>query len=104
MNRSEIIDNFLSRLLEYSWDFRLHFPEHGEIVNLMAHVVQVYILLYIVRLNLGNVRDISSFLTITDIQEAGNFYTWEYLRDNLEHILRQIEPPHFDDDINDGDD
>lgn len=58
------------------------------------------ILLYIVRLNLGNIRDLSSFLTITDIQEAGDFYTWEYLRDNLERVLRQIEP-NFEDDIND---
>lgn len=75
MNRSEIIYNFLSRLVEYSRDFRLHFPEHGEIANLLAHVVQVYILLYIVRLNLGNTWDLSSFLIITDIQEASNFYT-----------------------------
>ena len=103
MNRSEIIYNFLSRLLEYSRDFRLHFPEHGEIADLLAHVVQVYILLYIVRLNLGNIRDLSSFLTITDIQEAGDFYTWEYLRDNLERVLRQIEP-NFEDDINDDED
>jgi hypothetical protein len=67
----------------------LRFPEHGEIANLLGH--QVYILLYVVRLNLGNIRDLSSFLTITDI---GDFYTWGYLRDNLERILRQIEP-HF---------
>lgn len=60
-------------------------------------------MLYVVRLNLGNIRDLSSFLTITDIQGAGNFYTWEYLRDNLARILRQKEP-HFYDDIYDDDD
>ena len=103
MNHSEIIDTFLSRLREYSLDFRLHFPEHGEIANLLAHLVEVYILLYIVRLNLGDIRDVSSFLTITDLQEAGNFYTWEYFIDNLERVLRQIDP-RFDLDLDDNED